>query len=389
MKPRNKKIITLVLGLSFLVLLILYMSGFFATGLIGPKDRVAVRGPGFEPTRTGKAKKVVITDWSEVVGTIQSKIQIEIEPQIRAKISEIRTSSGDMVDQGETLIILDDSHYRAKWQQSKQGLKMVRSGLARAREEIKTAKAAYEQINSQFKRIKKYYLSEVATEKDLEEAESNYLQAKSRLKQARDGLHQARYRVKKAEKLLEENEIALGYTKITAPIKGQIAKRFSDPGDLARPGKAILFLQNEDSLQLKAMVREELISLVSIGQRFKVDIPPINKTVQGKVDEIEPIADPKSRTFEVKVQVPKLPGIYPGMFGRLFLPAEKREAILVPKSAVQEVGQLDLVTVKKGDRWRRIFVETGAVRQDQLEILSGLSGNEQIALFGERNDPDK
>jgi len=389
MRPKNKKVVTLILGLSFLIFLILYISGFFATGLIGPKDRVSVTGSGFEPTRIGQAQKVRVIAWSKVVGTIQSKTQIKIQPQIRAKILEIRSRPGHMVEKDEILVILDDSNYRAKWQQSKQKLNMVQSGLARAREEIKAAKAVYKQRKAQYTRIKKYYSTEVATKKDLEKAESNYLQAQSRLQQAKDGLQEAGFRVKKTKKLVEESKIALGYSKITAPIKGQVAKRFSDPGDLARPGKTILLLQNGASLRLEAQVREELIPIVSIGQRFKVDIPSINKTVQGKVDEIEPNADSKSRTFKVKISLPKLPGIYPGMFGRLFLPARKREAILVPKSAVQEVGQLNLVTVKKGDSWQRIFVEIGSERQDQLEVLSGLSGNEKIALFGERNAPDK
>lgn len=389
MKSRTKKIITLIMGLTFLVFLILYMSGFFATGLIGPKDKVSLTGSEFKPARIGQAQKVMITDWSEVVGTIQSKIQIKIEPQIRARIQEIKFSPGEMVDKDELLVILDDSRYRARWQQSKQELNMARSGLARAKQEIKAAEAAYEQLDSQYRRIKKYYLAEVSTEQDLEQAKSNYLQAKSRLQQARDGLQQARFRVNKVDKLVDETQIALGYTKIKSPIKGQIVDRFADPGDLAGPGKAILFLQNEDRLRLEAQVREKLIKLVSIGQKYKVGIPSLNQVVEGTVDEIEPTADPRSRTFEVKVSIPKLPAIYSGMFGRLFLPADKREGVLVPRSAIQEVGQLKLVTIKKGDRWERIFVETGTKRQDQVEVLSGLSGNEQIALFGDGNAPDR
>jgi RND family efflux transporter MFP subunit len=324
-----------------------------------------------------------------VVGTIQSKLFIKIEPQVRAQIQEIRSRPGDMVHQNEIIVVLDDSHYRAKWQQSTQALKMAHSGLARAREGIKAAHAAYDQITAQYMRTKTYYKAEVATEKDLEEARSQFIQAKARLEQARNSLQEAKFRVKKMNKLVEEAKIALGYTKIRAPLHGQIVKRLSDPGDVARPGQAILFLQNEDSLRLEAQVREELIQLVSIGSRFKVGITSLDTTVEGKVDEIEPTADPQSRTFEVKVSIPKKPGMYSGMFGRLFLPAGERVAILVPKSAIQEVGQLELVTVKKGDTWERIFVETGSQRQDQVEVLAGLSGNEQVALFGERDDSDK
>ncbi|MBW2206410.1 MAG: efflux RND transporter periplasmic adaptor subunit [Deltaproteobacteria bacterium] len=95
-----------------------------------------------------------------------------------------------------------------------------------------------------------------------------------------------------------------------------------------------------------------------------------------------PSADPKTRTFLIKVGLPSVIGAYPGMFGRLLIPAGKRMAVLIPAAAVRRVGQLETVMVKEGDAWRTIYVKIGQAHGDKVEVLSGLHGSETLALHG-------
>ena len=73
----------------------------------------------------------------------------------------------------------------------------------------------------------------------------------------------------------------------------------------------------------------------------------------------------------------------PGMFGRLLVPVGDRKVILVPKRAIRRIGQLEVVTVETDGKWQRIFVKTGRVIGDKVEVLSGLHGDEKVALEGE------
>ena len=93
-----------------------------------------------------------------------------------------------------------------------------------------------------------------------------------------------------------------------------------------------------------------------------------------------PSADPATRTFLVKVGLPDLPGAYPGMFGRLLVPAGTRRAVLVPASAVRRVGQMETVAVHEDGGWRSVFVKTGKESGGLIEVLSGLRGGETVAV---------
>lgn len=82
----------------------------------------------------------------------------------------------------------------------------------------------------------------------------------------------------------------------------------------------------------------------------------------------------------MKVGLPALPGVYPGMFGRLLAPAGERQAVLVPASALRRVGQLETVAVREAGGWRSVYVKAGAARDGKVEILAGLFGNETVGL---------
>jgi multidrug efflux pump subunit AcrA (membrane-fusion protein) len=73
-------------------------------------------------------------------------------------------------------------------------------------------------------------------------------------------------------------------------------------------------------------------------------------------------------------------GLYPGMFGRVLVPMGEREAVLVPRSAVLRVGQLETVWVKDQGAWSRVFIKAGQQRDGMVEALAGLSGGETVAV---------
>jgi hypothetical protein len=105
------------------------------------------------------------------------------------------------------------------------------------------------------------------------------------------------------------------------------------------------------------------------------------------VDEIVPSADPGSRSFLVKTNVPTYPGLYPGMFGRLFIPVGETKRIYVPVGAVTQVGQLDYVIVTTDQGPARRYVRLGSHSRDGfLEVISGLAAGEKIVLTGATGD---
>lgn len=243
------------------------------------------------------------------------------------------------------------------------------------------AEAAYAQADAAFKRTKVYYRSEAATSQDLERAESTYLQAKARVKQTQDALIETKSGIKQAAKVVEEAKIAMGYTRIIAPQDGEVAKRLAEPGDLAWPGKTLLVLQTRGALRLEALVREGLIHRISPGKSLKIAVDALDSVFDGTVEEVVPSADPMTRTFLVKVALPPKRGLFPGMFGRLLVPVQDRDVVVVPKEAVRHIGQLDVVWIETDGMWQSIYVKIGQELEDnKVEVLSGLKGDELLGL---------
>jgi multidrug efflux pump subunit AcrA (membrane-fusion protein) len=109
-----------------------------------------------------------------------------------------------------------------------------------------------------------------------------------------------------------------------------------------------------------------------------VQIESFNKQCLGTISEIVPEAESSSRAFQVKVTGPCPDGVYSGMFGRILIPLDEEQVLVIPRQAVQSVGQLDLVNVATHDAVSRRAVRLGRTIGQDVEVLSGLSEGEQV-----------
>ena len=349
---RTRKILLGLAGSASLVVLILYTGGFLATGKIAPGWIEAAETEKAPAGREVKAELAELPEYFEAVGTLRPRTETRVESQVAGRVLEVKVNAGDEARRGDLLVVLDARQYQAKLDQARQGLNGARAALQRA--------------ESEYARVKRLFAGQAATQQSLEQAREARLRAVARVNQA--------------QKMVEEGEIALGYTRIMAPETGRVAKRYIEPGDLALPGKPLVLLQTGRSLRLEALVREGLIGRVRLGQELEVLVPAIGGRVGGRVEEIVPSADPETRTFLVKVAVPAGADMYPGMFGRLLLPVDKVKAVLIPKEAVVRVGQLETVRLWMDGAWRRIYVTTGRMVGDKVEVLSGLKAGDKVLV---------
>lgn len=364
--------------------IIIFIIGVFDHVCLGEKIQPGKIIPNQETKafslKEGKAELQKITEWYEAVGTIRPRTETSIEAQVTAQVLDVKVRPGNKVQKGQVLIALDNRQVSSRLDQARQGVKSATAVREQAKQAVVAAKAALNQAEADYQRIKKFYQAQAATAQNLEQAESAYLQAKANLKSAEEASVAAEAGIRQAQEAIREAEIALGFSTIRAPEDGEVLKRLVEPGDLAVPGKPLLILQTAGTLRLEAYVREGLISKVTPGSEFQVMIGTNGKTFPAKVEEIVPYADPQSRTFLVKASLPQIEGIYPGMFGKLLIPVQELEVVMIPETAIRRVGQLELVQVKINNQWKTRMVKTGQKIGEKVEILSGLSGNEMIGI---------
>lgn len=380
-----KKIWMYVLGAAGLAVLMAWMSGSLTPGRIGPGAVPDLPAAGPAPVAEARAELVAIPEVVEAVGTVRPRTEVQVEAQVTGKVLKVNVRAGDTVARGDVLVVLDDREYRTRLERSAQGRQSSAAQREQARQAVAAAQAGLDEAQSQYRRLQSLHEEKAITTRELEQAESSYLQARAALAQARDGLAAAEAGERQAGKAVEEAQIGLDYATVRAPEAGEVARRMVEPGDVASPGKTLLLLQTPGSLRLEAFVREGLIAAARVGTELPVAIGAAGQEVAapitGVVEEVVPSADPITRTFLVKVGLPSLPGVYPGMFGRLLVPAGQRQAVLVPAGAVRRVGQLETVAVRGADGWRSVYVKTGAAQGGTIEILSGLAGTETVGLW--------
>jgi HlyD family secretion protein len=348
MDKKLKWIISLGIAVGLLII-ILYMTGHFESDVIAPgKRQVTVGMPA--PRFTAIVISIKRPVWYEAVGTVNSRIETTVAPQVTGLIVNILVKEGDAIEKDNLIATLNNEEFQARMEQTRSG--------------VDAAKAELEQAQSHYQRIERLFKQNAATQEQREIAET-------RMKQAEAGM-------KVAEQKLKEASITFGYTRIFSPLTGVVTKRSADPGDLAWPGKALVSIHDPDNLELVADIREGLIHQIKLGDAVEVQIASVHQTVPGIVGEIVPLADPASRSFLVKVALPKIPNLFPGVFGKLKIKTGERDAVMVAAQAVVTIGQLQTVILKIGDHWQRRYVTTGSQLDGEVEILSGLRGGETI-----------
>jgi hypothetical protein len=149
---------------------------------------------------------------------------------------------------------------------------------------------------------------------------------------------------------------------------------------MASPGQLLLSLYDPLTLQIEADVRESLATHLDIGRKITVKIDSIGKNIDATIVEIVPAADPNARSFLVKAGIKFNPHLRPGMFARMLIEDGTEDVLLLPLSYVKSYGQLDMVWLLKDGHLSRRFVRLGKTEFNQIEVVSGLSPDDVIAL---------
>jgi RND family efflux transporter MFP subunit len=279
----------------------------------------------------------------EVVGTLEAVEKAEISSKITGNIITLAVELGSRVNHGELLVELSAEETSARVQQAKAQLEQVKRNLAREESLLKKNAATPQAVKS--------------------------LQDSARI----------------AAAAYKEALTILDYSRITAPFSGIVTKKLSNVGDLATPGKPLLYLEAENNLQVLTDIPEAMILRIHKNDRLPVFVPSVNLAVEGIVSEISPVADPVSRSAPVKLGIAPNPLLRSGQFARVTLTGEQGETLTVPTPAVVPFGQMERVFVIEDNKARLRLVRTGIKRDEYIEILSGLSEGETVITAGNLN----
>jgi RND family efflux transporter MFP subunit len=282
----------------------------------------------------------------EVVGSVRARLQAGIEAKISGRIERMLVAPGQPVTAGELLVELDAREAKARLDQ---------------------ALAVREEAEQDLRRVTELLKQKVASQSEFDAAQS---------------------RARVAAATVSEDETMLAHAKVVAPFAGIVTRKLADVGDLAAPGKVLLEIEDPAALRLEADVPEGLIAGLALGQRFSIRIASLTNSLEGVSSEIAPVADPSSRTFLVKFDLPSAAGLRVGQFGRVLIPVGEAAVLRVPVGAVVDRGQIEMVFVAVNGHAQLRLVKTGKRLGDELEVVSGINAGEKVVSEGAANLSD-
>lgn len=286
----------------------------------------AVRGPAVEAVYA--------------TGTVETELSTRIAPTVRGRIVEVAVAEGDAVRKGDVLVRLDERE-------------------AAAHVDELAARARY--LDEEHRRTVTLF-------------ERGHLSGQAR-SQAASALQEGEAALAVARKRLDEH-------RLRAPHDGRVLREDAEVGEVVGPGDVLVWLGGGD-LRITAEVDEEDIPRVTVGQTalIKADAFP-EESFTGKVKEITPLGDPRSRSYRVRVALPPGTPLRAGMTAEVnVVVREDDAAVLVPLAALDG----GYVWVVEDDVVRRQDVTVGVIGGKRVEVREGLAAGAQVVV----NPPPK
>ncbi|MGQ9633383.1 MAG: efflux RND transporter periplasmic adaptor subunit [Bryobacteraceae bacterium] len=328
-----------------------------------------------------KAVEVTAADWPlvyEASGTVRARTVATISSKMMGYVREVYFQTGDRVRQGQLLLELDSRDADAQLQQAESAASEAREALQEVESAIAAAKANLELAQATHRRMKDLFEKKSVSTQEFDEATARLKAAQAAYEMAAAKRRQVTARIEQAAAAVEAARVMRGYARIIAPFDGVVTEKHVEPGNLAAPGAPLAVIEQQGALRLEASVEESRLKEIRPGQSAGVRLEAVDRQIDARVSEIVPAVDPVSRSGLVKLDLPPMPQLRSGMFGRAAFALGSRKVTAVPAAAIRTQGQLRSVLVVEGGIARARLVTLGSEYQRWREVLSGLSAGEKI-----------
>jgi multidrug efflux system membrane fusion protein len=325
------------------------------------------------------AAAVTAAEWPdtyEATGTVRARSTATLSSKLVAQVQQVTVNVGDRVREGQTLVILDARDLDAGVRRAEAARSEAQSAIPEADHGIAAAKANLDLAQSTFRRIDELATKKSVSAQELDEASARLKAAQAAHEGARAKRTQLDSRLAQIDQEIRSASISRDYSRIAAPFDGVVTAKSVDPGILAAPGVPLLTIEREGSYRLEVAVEESRLAAIRPGQAVSITL--LDRTENARVSEIVPAVDAASRTYIVKIDLPPIPNLRAGVFGRACFPLAARQVVSIPAEALIERGQLQQVFVIEDAQARLRMITAGRRAGSRVEVLSGLTAGEKI-----------
>jgi RND family efflux transporter MFP subunit len=314
----------------------------------------------------------------EATGTVRARTSVVISAKSMGYVREVKAQAGDRVRQGQMLVTLDTRDLDVSARRAEAAREEVRTAVPEADSGVAAAKANLDLAQVTFGRMQDLFQEKSISNQELDEASARLKSAQAAWEMARARRVQLTSKLAQVDQEVRSTEVTRSYADILAPFAGVVTARSVEPGSLALPGAPLLTIEREGAYRLEALVDESRLAAIRVGQPVSVTLESVDRTLDARVSEIGPAVDAASRAYTVKIDLPALPALRSGVFGRAAFQLASRPLLAIPAGAITEHGQLQSVLVADHGFTRTRLITAGQKVKDRIEVLSGLASGETV-----------
>ncbi|CAI8418209.1 MAG: Cobalt-zinc-cadmium resistance protein CzcB [Polaribacter sejongensis] len=300
------------------------------------------------------AKAEVFKHYIELQGSVKTKQNILVYPEMPGILKSIAVKEGQKVSKGQLLAMINDG-----------GLSNQVAQLAATTQLAKTM----------FERQKRLWDQKIGSE-------MQFLQTKTNYKAQKNSLEQLKKQQSKAA--------------IRAPFSGVIDDIFKEEGTVIAPGigAEVFRIINLDKMYIEAEVPESYITSVKKNKEVTVNFPVLDKTLNSKITQVGSFINPNNRSFKIEIPVINKDGnVKPNLTAKLQInDYTDKKAVLIPQSLISENANgaqfVYIIKDKKANKeaiTERIIIVTGKTQGDLIEVLENLPIGTEIIEEGARS----
>lgn len=288
---------------------------------------------------------------------------VTVVSEVSGTVRQVRVRTGDRVEEGQVLAVLENRAMEAQ-------LRAGQAAVRQAQGALQQAELAYAQAQRTYARVAALYEVGAASRQDLENARTQRDAAYLQYQAARVAV------LPQAQSNLEALGVQVGKLTLRSPLRGWVASRQVDPGQVVGPGQPLFALVGEGDLRFEALLPAQEVAWVRPGDPAQVDLPGVG-TFLGEVRAVAAAAIPIGGYFPVSIRL-KGEGLRPGLQGVATLQVQA-QGVALPRTALRWMAGQAYAFLVEGGHLRRIPVEVLHAEGDQVLVQGLAPGAEVVA----------
>jgi multidrug efflux pump subunit AcrA (membrane-fusion protein) len=367
--------------------------------------------------RTATIDRTLLVEQSEFPGELRASATADIFSRVAGRLGAVLIKEGSFVAAGGLVARIDDPELELAIKQAEAAVEVQRARLAQIRAGARSqevaqveaslaqAEASLAQAERELARTQQLFADGLVARAAVDRAQTDVELARQRVRAVREQLALVKQgprqedidaqvaQVRQAEVNVAQIRARLRELRITSPIAGVATRVNVERGAVISTQTALATVATIRPIELHVGLPEtDLARLRKTSVvKFRPEAMP-DQLFEGKITRIAPALDVASRSARLVVTVPNGNGsLRPGMFARVVVVFDERQAILIPTDAIIRRGDAAVVFVANMKEAKdgaapveERAVKTGYVEGNRSEILEGLDAGETIVTTGQQ-----